>query len=150
MSKLDQWDTEMDSILKQYWGDLSKSARDIANMLGKTKNAVLGRARRLKLPNRVNLLKEKNKTEEVKNTPTVITLSKDTLIKHEPKTSITVVPISFEMIPIFTLKHNECKFPLREKSSDVKEYCRKPIYKKKLLQRLLQKKTYNISCRKII
>lgn len=59
------WTEERVSLLKQLWGE-GKSAAEIAKALGGglTRNAVIGKAHRLKLSNRVSPIQQNSKTPD--------------------------------------------------------------------------------------
>ncbi len=60
------WPTELESRLRHLWDDKALSTAAIGRRLGVSKNAVVGKAKRLGLPNRPSPIKPSEKPREVR------------------------------------------------------------------------------------
>jgi GcrA cell cycle regulator len=100
------WTDERVALLKKLWGE-GKSAAEIAKMLGGglTRNAVIGKAHRLKLSNRISPIQQNNKkavapaakaAEEKKTPPAIIAKT---------------VKKSTGGVKMVNLKERQCRWP---------------------------------------
>ncbi len=96
------WTDERVALLKQLWGE-GKTAAEIAKALGNgvTRNAVIGKAHRLKLSNRVSPIQQNNKKpalpEKTESTPR--------------KAAVPVVANNGKGIKLADLKDRMCRWP---------------------------------------
>lgn len=89
------WTDERVAVLRKLWGE-GKTAAEIANALGNvTRNAVIGKAHRLKLSNRISPIQQNTKkpapvkTEARVSTRKVVIREQDIKIKGVPMTELT-------------------------------------------------------------
>ena len=110
------WTEDRVSILKKLWGD-GHTAAEIAKRLGGvTRNAVIGKAHRLKLSNRVSPIQQ-NKSPANKNIERKKTAEKIRVSKPAPSKTVTVdkvktTPASSEnLFSLMDLKPRMCRWP---------------------------------------
>lgn len=109
------WTDERVELLTKLWGE-GKTAAEIAKELGGvTRNAVIGKAHRLKLSNRVSPIQQNKKPAPVKvqAAPAV------------PERKIQKVPAqdNRQGIPLTDLKANECRWPLGDPQDESFGFC---------------------------
>lgn len=93
------WTKEQDDRLRTAWGrDFTKN---IANELGKTKNAVIGRARRLGLE---RLMRRSGRPKSQRNK--IVRIH-----KHSKTIEPPVIPVDALNIPFTELQPQHCRFP---------------------------------------
>lgn len=99
------WTDDRITLLKRLWGE-GKTAAEIAKALGGvTRNAVIGKAHRLKLSNRVSPIQQNNK----KSIPVVAKVQPQPI---ERKIQKAPVQDNRKRVPLTELKANECRWPL--------------------------------------
>lgn len=111
------WTDDRVAILKKLWGE-GKTAAEIAKELGGvTRNAVIGKAHRLKLSNRVSPIQQNKKPAPVK-TP-ANTQSPPTAKKIVKET----IPDDRERIPLTDLKAGACRWPYGDPREENFGFC---------------------------
>lgn len=96
------WTDDRVAVLKKLWGE-GKTAAEIAKELGGvTRNAVIGKAHRLKLSNRVSPIQQNKKPAPV------ITAVKSPPRKIQP---LKQKDIEREKVDLIDLKANDCRWP---------------------------------------
>lgn len=100
------WTDDRVALLKKLWGE-GKTAAEIAKELGGvTRNAVIGKAHRLKLSNRVSPIQQNKKPAPVK-------VAANTQAPPPPKKPAKeVVPDNRVRTPLTDLKAGQCRWPL--------------------------------------
>lgn len=100
------WTDERVALLKKLWGE-GKSAAEIAKMLGGglTRNAVIGKAHRLKLSNRVSPIQQNNK----KAAAPVAKIVEEK--KSAPVPIAKTVKKSTGGVKMVNLKERQCRWP---------------------------------------
>jgi GcrA cell cycle regulator len=113
------WTDERVTLLKKLWGE-GKTAAEIAKALGGvTRNAVIGKAHRLKLSNRISPIQQNERKEErvpeVKKVPKAI------------KTAIAVTQKpannSFKGLKMIELKERMCRWPSGDPKDEDFSFC---------------------------
>jgi len=108
------WTEDRVSLLKQLWGE-GKTAAEIAKELGEgvTRNAVIGKAHRLKLSSRLSPIQQnvkKNKSTDKVAPP--------------PRRSNKKIPIFLgKELPMEELRENMCRWPNGDPQSDNFSFC---------------------------
>ncbi len=103
------WTDERVSLLKKLWGE-GKTAAEIAKELGGvTRNAVIGKAHRLKLSNRVSPIQQNKKPAP--KPP-----------EKKPK-KIVVQNNNVKGIPLTDLKGGECRWPIGDPREESFGFC---------------------------
>lgn len=114
------WTDERVALLKKLWGE-GKTAAEIAKELGGvTRNAVIGKAHRLKLSNRVSPIQQNN-TKSVKKEQT----------KPEPKrpskaaknAAYVEKPVSGSGVTLYELKEKMCRWPIGDPREEDFRFC---------------------------
>lgn len=106
------WTDDRVALLKKLWGE-GKTAAEIAKELGGvTRNAVIGKAHRLKLSNRVSPIQQ-NKKSSVAKAPA----------EKKPKQKIIAEDASRETIPLLDLKGNMCRWPIGDPRDEKFGFC---------------------------
>lgn len=110
------WTDDRITLLKRLWGE-GKTAAEIAKALGGvTRNAVIGKAHRLKLSNRVSPIQQNNKKPAavaVKTQPQPI----------ERKIQKAPAQDNRKRVPLMDLKSNECRWPLGDPRDENFGFC---------------------------
>lgn len=103
------WTEERVALLRQLWGE-GKTAAEIAKALGGvTRNAVIGKAHRLKLSNRVSPIQQNNKKPVVHE------------IKPEPRRVVEVIaPGGVQMVD---LREKMCRWPMGDPKDPEFRFC---------------------------
>lgn len=121
------WTDDRVSILKELWGD-GHTAAEIAKKLGGvTRNAVIGKAHRLKLSNRVSPIQQNKKpankntqrkpVEKAKVTPAIV------VEKAVKSTAKAAVVSSGELYSLMDLKPRMCRWPSGDPREDDFGFC---------------------------
>ncbi len=106
------WTDERVSLLKRLWGE-GKTAAEIAEKLGGvTRNAVIGKAHRLKLSNRVSPIQQNKKPAAVVK-PAEKKIQKPALEQDKNR----------EGIPLISLTPRMCRWPLGDPRDEKFGFC---------------------------
>lgn len=116
------WTDNRVTILKKLWSE-GKTAAEIANELGGvTRNAVIGKAHRLKLSNRGSMVQTpKKKIKKKVNTASKSAPANANVAPRKSKISID--DQNRERIPLTDLKPNACKWPIGDPKSKDFGFC---------------------------
>jgi len=109
------WTDDRVELLTKLWGE-GKTAAEIAKELGGvTRNAVIGKAHRLKLSNRVSPIQQNKKPVAVKAAAPV----------KAPERRIQKIPSqdNRQGIPLTELKASECRWPLGDPQEESFGFC---------------------------
>lgn len=114
------WTDDRVELLTKLWGE-GKTAAEIAKELGGvTRNAVIGKAHRLKLSNRVSPIQQNKKPAPVSK-PVV-----QTPPPAERKVQKAASQDNRQGIPLVDLKPNQCKWPLGDPRDECFGFCGAP------------------------
>jgi len=110
------WTDERVVLLKKLWGE-GKTAAEIAKALGGvTRNAVIGKAHRLKLSNRISPIQQNERKEdrapEVKKT-----LKTKAIVMAKPANT------SFKSLKMIELKERMCRWPSGDPKDEDFSFC---------------------------
>ena len=109
------WTDERVELLTKLWGE-GKTAAEIAKELwGVTRNAVIGKAHRLKLSNRVSPIQQNKKPAPVKTAPASPTPERK--VQKAPQQD------NRQGIPLTDLKANQCRWPLGDPQDESFGFC---------------------------
>jgi len=110
------WTEERVALLRKLWGE-GKTAAEIAHALGNvTRNAVIGKAHRLKLSNRISPIQQNTKKTIVRaNDSKQQTRSKRPVIREED--------IKIEGRSLAELKDKMCRWPIGDPKDDDFMFC---------------------------
>lgn len=114
------WTDERVAILKKLWGE-GKTAAEIAKELGGvTRNAVIGKAHRLKLSSRVSPIQQNTKkvAKKVEEKPVV---RKIKAVKPKPEPVVSK-PVG-ELYQLSELKERMCRWPEGDPRDDTFGFC---------------------------
>ena len=102
------WTDERIVLLKQLWGE-GKSAAEIAKALGGglTRNAVIGKAHRLKLSNRVSPIQQNNKKAPAAPAAKIVEEKKPVITKAAP----APLKRTTSGVSLVDLKERMCRWP---------------------------------------
>lgn len=115
------WTDERVTLLKKLWGE-GKTAAEIAKELGGvTRNAVIGKAHRLSLSNRVSPIQQNKKPVK-----SVEALPSQTSVKKVPPTKPVVRETNRKRLPLLDLKANMCRWPLGDPRDSNFGFCGDP------------------------
>lgn len=109
------WTDERVELLTKLWGE-GKTAAEIAKELGGvTRNAVIGKAHRLKLSNRVSPIQQNKKPAPVKVQSS----------SPAPERKIQKIPSQDNRkgVPLTDLKANQCRWPLGDPQDESFGFC---------------------------
>lgn len=111
------WTDERVTLLKKLWGE-GKTAAEIAKALGGvTRNAVIGKAHRLKLSNRISPIQQNERKEErvpeVKKMPKAV----KSVVVAKPANS------SFKGLKMIELKERMCRWPSGDPKDENFSFC---------------------------
>lgn len=113
------WTDDRVSLLKKLWGE-GKTAAEIAKTLGGvTRNAVIGKAHRLKLSNRVSPIQQ-NKKPAVKPT--------EKKVVRAPVQKYVPVVEKGPRVPLVELNNRMCRWPLGDPKESDFGFCGSPNY----------------------
>lgn len=110
------WTDERVMLLKKLWGE-GKTAAEIAKALGGvTRNAVIGKAHRLKLSNRISPIQQNERKED--RAPEIKKAIK-------PKTVVMAKPAntSFKGLKMIELKERMCRWPSGDPKDEDFAFC---------------------------
>lgn len=112
------WTDERVALLKKLWGE-GKTAAEIAKELGGvTRNAVIGKAHRLKLSNRVSPIQQ-NKKAVVKQAS-----SEDKKPAPRKRQPVTIAPAAnSKKISLAELKEKMCRWPIGDPQEEDFHFC---------------------------
>jgi len=136
------WTDERVSVLKKMWGD-GKTAAEIAKELGEgvTRNAVIGKAHRLKLSGRASPIQASKKTvkvakEQSNAKPRVKAKAVETLEKPKPapkravtsvnapsKQDVEIIKNKGQRLPLSELSERMCRWPIGDPKSAEFGFC---------------------------
>ena len=113
------WTDERVTLQKKLWGE-GKTAAEIAKALGGvTRNAVIGKAHRLKLSNRISPIQQNERKEErvaeVKKAPKAVI--KQPIVVAKPANS------SFKALKMIELKERMCRWPSGDPQDENFSFC---------------------------
>lgn len=109
------WTDERVELLTKLWGE-GKTAAEIAKELGGvTRNAVIGKAHRLKLSNRVSPIQQNKKPAPVNVQPSAAA--------PERKIQKTPSQDNRQGVPLTDLKANQCRWPLGDPQDESFGFC---------------------------
>jgi GcrA cell cycle regulator len=113
------WTDERVALLRKMWGE-GKTAAEIASTLGNvTRNAVIGKAHRLKLSNRISPIQQNNKKPSAParaaNAATPKGSSRKIVIREED--------IQVKRIPLVELTPRQCRWPLGDPKDAEFTFC---------------------------
>lgn len=111
------WTDERVTLLKKLWGE-GKTAAEIAKALGGvTRNAVIGKAHRLKLSNRVSPIQQNERKEE--RLPEIRKMPKASKIVQPAKPANT----AFKGLKMIELKERMCRWPSGDPKDEDFAFC---------------------------
>lgn len=117
MAKKMSWTEDRVSLLTRLWGE-GKTAAEIAQELGGvTRNAVIGKAHRLKLSGRISPIQQNNKKQTTQaKTPTP---------KKSPPKPIIVAKADKErdLVPLIDIKGHMCRWPVGDPQEEKFGFC---------------------------
>ena len=115
------WTDNRVAVLKKLWGE-GKTAAEIASELGGvTRNAVIGKAHRLKLSNRNNTVQSPKK---VKKKAAVVRKPAPANANVAPKKkTVLKSDLDRERIPLVDLAANQCKWPIGDPKTEHFGFC---------------------------
>ncbi len=123
------WTEERVALLKKMWGE-GRTAAEIAKELGNvTRNAVIGKAHRLKLSNRVSPIQQNNKKPAAKPVETKTAESKPAPRKsaNSNKNSAAIAapaqPLNGEGVTMAMLKDKMCRWPIGDPKDEDFRFC---------------------------
>jgi GcrA cell cycle regulator len=109
------WTDERVELLKKLWGE-GKTAAEIAKELGGvTRNAVIGKAHRLKLSNRVSPIQQNKKVS-----PKPVEDNKPVVKKREQK---YIPPITGKKVSMSELRERMCRWPNGDPQEEDFSFC---------------------------
>lgn len=118
------WTDDRVALLKKLWGE-GKTAAEIAKELGGvTRNAVIGKAHRLKLSNRVSPIQQNKKPAPVAKTPTAAnTPGKETKKQKPAKIAAVHEDMSKARYTLLELKGSMCRWPIGDPQTEEFGFC---------------------------
>lgn len=124
------WTDERVNLLKQMWGE-GKTAAEIAKLLGGvTRNAVIGKAHRLKLSGRISPIQQNTRPETViSRSHAPSTDHRVTRVVRERVIADVVSPpvmedyIPGEGVKLVELKERMCRWPLGDPKDEAFRFC---------------------------
>lgn len=110
------WTDERVMLLKKLWGE-GKTAAEIAKALGGvTRNAVIGKAHRLKLSNRISPIQQNERREE-----------RALEVKKAPKVKAVIAPkpanTAFKGLKLIELRERMCRWPSGDPKDEDFAFC---------------------------
>jgi GcrA cell cycle regulator len=123
------WSAEAITRLRELWSDLRLSCAEIARRLGVSKNAVVGKAHRLKLPARPSPIQKKG-AQEVKSAragdlrPTSSSGQIHARPQAMPQSSALATPEHSERLLVSPLRgYKSCRWPIGEPGTEGFRFC---------------------------
>ncbi len=114
------WTEERVGVLKKLWGE-GKTAAEIAKELGGvTRNAVIGKAHRLKLSNRLSPIQQ---TVKKVAKPKVAEEKAALVKKRPPKPANMDIPFTGEGVKLADLKEKMCRWPIGDPQHEDFKFC---------------------------
>lgn len=109
------WTDERVTLLKQLWGE-GKTAAEIAKVLGDgiTRNAVIGKAHRLKLSSRLSPIQQNNTSKKVKAEPAAPRIV---------KSSVKLPEFKGKQLKMVDLKERMCRWPSGDPQDETFSFC---------------------------
>jgi hypothetical protein len=119
------WTAKKEKTLRELWPLLSFSCKMIAEKLGLTENAVIGKARRLGLgPKPVGTRVKKPKA------PRGQARLRKRMFKFKPHPLSQTQPPAYETKPLLAIAPRECRYPTHEVDG-VYHFCAQPVFANK-------------------
>lgn len=110
------WTDERVALLKKLWVE-GRTAAEIAKELGDvTRNAVIGKAHRLKLSNRISPIQQNPKKPVKANDDKPVQ-------KASPVARVVRAPVNVKGIPLTELKERMCRWPLGDPREADFKFC---------------------------
>ena len=110
------WTDDRVDLLTKLWGE-GKTAAEIAKELGGvTRNAVIGKAHRLKLSNRVSPIQQNKKPAPVK-------VSKPAPVQERKAKKVEVDMSDRDLVSLTDLKANQCRWPSGDPQEENFGFC---------------------------
>lgn len=127
------WTEERVSLLRKLWGE-GHTAAEIAKQLGGvTRNAVIGKAHRLKLSNRVSPIQQNKKpanknverktTKKLSSVPSVLSHNVSSVLSSPKNVQVTYSNNSGELYSLMDLKPRMCRWPCGDPKHDDFGFC---------------------------
>lgn len=119
------WTDERVSLLKQLWGE-GKTAAEIARQLGEgvTRNAVIGKAHRLKLSGRVSPIQQNKKVKKVEKPKAPKQESVAQKLKRAPAVEVSQMAINNgKGVSLIELNDRMCHWPNGDPNDDNFNFC---------------------------
>lgn len=114
------WTEERVAVLKKLWGE-GKTAAEIAKELGGvTRNAVIGKAHRLKLSNRLSPIQQ---TVKKASKPKASEEKAPAVKKRIPKPANMDVPFTGKGVKLADLKEKMCRWPIGDPQHEDFKFC---------------------------
>ncbi len=112
------WTDERVDILRKLWGE-GKTAAEIASELGGvTRNAVIGKAHRLKLSNRVSPIQQNKKSVK-----TAAKTPEKKIKKRAPEQNNVHIDHDRDLVPLMDLDHSMCRWPVGDPQDKAFGFC---------------------------
>lgn len=102
------WTPEDEEALKTLWNEAKKTANEIAGIMGKSRNSIIGKARRMNLDSRPTPIKVNARTGKR---------------KEQPPRHLRGVKIEGKQVHLFDLKRGQCRFPMWCEERPTYVYC---------------------------
>lgn len=120
------WTDERVTLLKELWGE-GKTAAEIAKILGGvTRNAVIGKAHRLKLSGRVSPIQQNTRPETVENRARENVRQAKAAVSREGASIRAVVPSDYipgKGIKLVELRERHCRWPMGDPKDENFMFC---------------------------
>lgn len=120
------WTDERVALLKKMWGE-GRTAAEIAKELGGvTRNAVIGKAHRLKLSNRVSPIQQNSREAENENLSALNRIRKQAKVANDTGSAAVAVaaaPRRITGVPLSELKDKMCRWPLGDPKEENFRFC---------------------------
>lgn len=111
------WTDERVALLKKMWGE-GKTAAEIAKELGGvTRNAVIGKAHRLKLSNRLSPIQQNNKK------PVVKTIEEKQPPQKKAANDMTIADMNIKGVALGELRDKMCRWPIGDPQDEDFRFC---------------------------
>ncbi len=117
------WTDERVSLLKKLWGE-GKTAAEIAKELGGvTRNAVIGKAHRLKLSNRASPIQPSKKTAKPKLKKVEKQMPAPANVNVAPKKQVLAADKDRVRVPLTDLGVRQCRWPIGDPQHEDFGFC---------------------------